>query len=49
MVHFMALGSTRCRKKWVPGIFLGVKGTRRVRLTTSQPCVSRLPREYGGA
>jgi hypothetical protein len=27
--------------KWVPGIFLGVKGCRRVRLTTSPSSVSR--------
>jgi hypothetical protein len=37
----MVLGS-----KWVPGIFLGVKGSRRVRLT-SPPSVSRLTRKCG--
>jgi hypothetical protein len=35
-------------QKWVQGIFLGVKGGRRVRLT-SPPSVSRLSRENIGA
>jgi hypothetical protein len=45
----MALGSTKPVQKSVPGIFLEVKGGRRVGLKTLPPSVCRLSRENMGA
>jgi hypothetical protein len=40
-------GRLSLEKKWVPGIFLGMEGGRRVGLTTSRSPVSRLSRKCG--
>jgi hypothetical protein len=39
-------GLLSLHQKWVPGIFLGVKRSRQIRLTISKPSVSRLSSKY---
>jgi hypothetical protein len=43
----MVLRSAQTLTKWVPGIFLGCKGGRRIRLTTLSPSVSWLLEDVG--
>jgi hypothetical protein len=45
----MALGSTQPLKNRAPGIFLGVKSGRRVKLTTLPPSVSRMSENVGSS
>jgi hypothetical protein len=47
--HFLRpFGQLGLLQKWVPGIFLGLKGGRRLRLTTSLSSVGRLFRKKCG-
>jgi hypothetical protein len=43
----MGLQSTQPLTEWIPGIFLGLKDSRRVRQTTSPPPVKQLSRKFG--
>jgi hypothetical protein len=40
-------GRLSLQQKWVPGILLGVKGGRRIRVTTSLSSVSHFSRKCG--
>jgi hypothetical protein len=44
-----AMYSGTLERKWVPGIFLGVKSGRRVELTTLPPSVSRISENVGAS
>jgi hypothetical protein len=44
MRFFVALGSTHLQQKWISGIFLRVKGSCNIRITTSLPSLSWLSR-----
>jgi hypothetical protein len=42
----LILSATLWCQEWVPGIFLGVNGARRVRLTISRPSMNRVSRKF---